>query len=604
MYKRIKLHYIYRLTLLVFCLLFGFKLAAEEYNETLLLKQKNEDAYALKYSDPELALKLNTAILSEAYALGNDTLLSDVFNARGVLYRILEEYDSASHYTFESLKIREAIGDKYQIAKSFNNLGNIYYLSNGLKNAKKYYLQSLEIRLEINDSTRLSSTYNNLGNVYSDLNLLDSSIYFYEQGLSYQSGNPYTLRQISINLGILYVEMASPEKAIYCLNEVSTSLEDPYNFALCYHNIGIAYEQLRKYDTAMYYINLANVCADSIEDNAIKRDLSQSYLILQMKQQNDTTSLQHLTNYTYYKDIIATEQINSNVREIDAKYQTEKKDNQLRLAEEKSKRMKAENDQNNVTIIALIAFLVILIVLVVILIRFFNQKRKLVKLELEAKKQEIERMINGYELDIFEAQNFGQQAERARIATDLHDRLGGLLAAVNLQIESLTKPKSANEQDQLDKIKNMISEGITEVRNVSHNMRSESLKKHGLKGALESICASIVASKKIKIDLYLDDLKDTNGSDQEKEIYKIVMELLSNALRHSKATLITLQISQFKKELTVVYEDNGIGFEQKKTSKGLGLSSIDNRVKKLKGNWEIDSQPGKGATIILNIPLS
>ncbi len=265
--------------------------------------------------------------------------------------------------------------------------------------------------------------------------------------------------------------------------------------------------------------------------------------------------------------------------------------------------MQAENDEKRWIIIALIGLLALIILAVIFITRFYTQKRRLAQLELEAKKQEIAKLMQGYELDLFEAQNFGQQEERQRIASDLHDRLGGLLAAVNLQVESLKYRAISEQTDELAKVKAMISEGIIEVRNVAHDMRAEALKKHGLKGALQAISQSITASKKIKIDLYLEDLGDTSGSELEREVYKIIMELISNTLRHAKANLITLQINEIDHELTVVYEDDGIGFlylEGQRT--GLGMDNIKTRINKLHGNLNVDSQPGNGTTVIIKIP--
>lgn len=585
-------------------LLCSLTVSAQKHTSVQAIKDLNKEAYFLKDTDPQKGLILNEKALRESGKFNDNNLLSLIYSARGVLYKQIENYDSASYYTLESLRLREEIGDDKEIAKSLNNLGSLYYECNQLDKAKKYYKQTLAIRLRLKDTLRLPLVYNNLGNVYKDLELIDSAFYFYKEGLTYTKGDYYGLQNIQLNLGILYNKVDNPKKALYHLNTVAEQLDVPEDNMLYNHNVAIAYEKLEQYDSSASYLNKTKQIADSLNDNKTNSYLSQSYLILKLKKENDSVGLRYLNEYTYYKNELTNELINADVAEVDAKYQTEKKDAQLKLATEKSKRMKAENDQNYIIIIALIALLVIIISMVFILIRFNAQKRKLTRLELDAKKQEIDQLIHGYELDLYEAQNFGQQAERARIATDLHDRLGGLLAAINLKIESLTPPQSATAQKQLDQIKGMLNDGITEVRNVSHNMRSDALKKHGLKGALESICASIVDSKKINIDLYLDDLADTTGSEEERELYKIIMELFSNTLRHSKADLITLQINQIDNELSVMYEDNGIGFDHtKKNTAGLGLSSIDSRIKTLNGRWQIDSQHNKGVTIIINIPL-
>lgn len=578
---------------------------AQKSTEIDRIKEKNREAYRLKDVDPQRGLSINAKALAEGKALKNDTLLSLLYSARGVLFKNAGNFDSSSYFTLAALQLREEIGDEKEIAKSLNNLGTLYFETNQLDQAKKYYKKTLALRLKLKDTLRLPLVYNNLGNVYDALNITDSAVYYYEEGLSYPQGDAYALEDIRLNLGILYSQSGDAADAILHLRQTFKMLDDPLEKALCLHNIGLSYEKLGQYDSAFYYVNRADAYADSLGFMEVKRDVARSYFILQLKVENDTAALNKWKTFDYYNALVTEQKLASNIAELDLKYQTEKKDAQLRYETERNKRMEAENEQSYTTIIALVSLLIVVVILTLLLSRFSNQKRKLARLELETKKQEIEQLIQGYELDIYEAQNFGQQAERSRIAMDLHDRLGGLLAAVNLQVERLLNTDERQDKTQLDQLKQMINDGIVEVRNISHNMRAEALKSHGLKGALEAISSSITSAKEIKIDLYLDDLLDTAGSEYEREVYKIILELFSNTLRHAQASLITLQINQIDDELTLVYEDNGLGFDtEKKSAEGLGLSSINERIKNLKGNWQIDSRLNKGTTIIINIPTS
>lgn len=568
-----------------------------------LLEKRNKEAFDLRNTDAANALDLNMSVLKDAQGLEDDTLNAVIFSVRGVLLRNTKQFDSASYYTIKSLKLREKIGDQLEIAKSFNNLGSIYFDSEQFDQALNYYQQSLRIKKKSGRSDKLAAAYNNIANVYDELGLLDSAIYYYNEGLSYDDSNPYTLDEINLNLGIIYNRVNQPKKSQKILLELYPYLEDTYDKSLCLHNLGISFEGIEQYDSAQYYIDLAEVYADTLNYLDLNRDLAKSKLIVSLKKNNNVDGLKYLNQYENNNNFINEEIVASNIAELDADYQIEKKDVQIRLEEEKTKRVQAEDDEKYWIIIALIGLLSLIILAVLFITRFYAQKRRLVQFELEHNKKEIESLMKGYELDLFEAQIFGQQEERQRVANDLHDRLGGLLAAVNLQVESLKYTKEEDKPNELAIIKSMISEGISEVRNISHNMQAEALKKHGLKGALEGICQSIVASKKLRIDLYLEGLKDSSGSEIEREVYKIIMELISNTLKHAQAKLITLQINEIDHELTIVFEDDGRGFNYVESEmQGLGIKSINQRVDKLNGNVQIDSQANNGTTIIINIP--
>lgn len=567
------------------------------------IKAINKLAYDLRFSNIEEGLSLNQVAITAAEKLNDDTLTAVVYSARGVLFKNLEAYDSSSFYTIRSLELREKLGVPKEIAKSYNNLGSLYYVSGQFVPALTYYFKTFNIRVDTKQTDRLAGTLNNIGNVYDEMEMPDSAIYYYEKGLTYTDGDPTILDDINLNLGMLYHTVGKAKRSLEILRNVYPNLEYPYDKALCLHNMSIAHEVMGNYESATTYVDSAQLFADSLDSHDLYRDLAKSRILIELKKNDDTLLLNYFAEYELNKDFVTEEIINSNVAEIDAKYQVDKGIKSLQLEEEKNKRMQAEAEQNTITIIILLSFLVVLSILVIILIRFYRQKRRLANLELIQKRQEIEQLMQGYELDLFEAQNFGQHEERQRIASDLHDRLGGLLAAVNLQIDSLNYSKNADKTEEIDKIKSMISEGIAEVRNISHDMRSEALKKHGLKGALQAICQSIIDSKKITVDLYLDDLTHSSGSDFEREVYKIIMELLSNTLKHANANLITLQINEIDHDLTVVYEDDGKGFSPSENkSTGLGMQNLNDRVKKLNGTWEIDSQPERGTTIIIKIP--
>ncbi len=127
--------------------------------------------------------------------------------------------------------------------------------------------------------------------------------------------------------------------------------------------------------------------------------------------------------------------------------------------------------------------------------------------------------------------------------------------------------------------------------------------KFGLKAALEQLQETISDSAGIQVQFITSGLTGRLPYESEMNLYRVVQELVSNTIKYSGATKITLQIGQQEDELNLMYEDNGKGFDLSKVKRGMGLDNIENRVKRLSGNLHIDSTPGYGMTVIIEIPI-
>ena len=576
----------------------------------LEIEKLNREAYDLRNDDLDSAFKMNTVALNNSKDHCSDKVISDILSVRGVLYKNRGNYDSSAIFHLRALKIREGLGLKGKVSNSCNNLGVLYYEINQYQLAEYYYRKSMLLKEFERDSIGMKVAYNNLGSFFYETGQLDSAQFYYEKGITIENDDYLTTLMLKLNLGILRRHLGERKASLNILLPLLEEDLTPEDRLRCLHNISIAYEGLGEYDLAHSYLALSEKLAEDFGGLEIKRDLARSKLIQLLKTEGGNSKrLRYFFSYESLNDSFNLAIINNEADEAEAKYQIEKKDAEIAFEKEKNKRIEAENKQtrtenkvNRIIITVLIILILVLGVLGIFASRLFRQKRKLNQLELEAKRREVEQLMQGYELDMFEAQVSGQHEERRRIAEELHDRLGGLLAAINLQIESINDSET---DDQLIQVKKMIHEGMDEVRSVSHNLHAKSLEKHGLKGSLEAICSSISQSKSLKIDLYLEGLPTNLKSEMEREVYKILMELLSNSLKHSGADLITVQINEIQKELNITFEDNGKGFLAEKVSeKGLGMQNINKRVKRLKGNWNIDSHLNHGATIIINIPIA
>jgi len=201
----------------------------------------------------------------------------------------------------------------------------------------------------------------------------------------------------------------------------------------------------------------------------------------------------------------------------------------------------------------------------------------------------------------------GQEKERKRLAIDLHDGLGGRLSGISMNLSKLDKdePKQYPKK-QLQKVMKDLNDSLTELRNIARNMMPETLMKFGLQAALKDYCSSMTGSDtKVTLQFYGND-KGININ-QQVTMYRVIQELINNAIKHAKATEVLVQFMREGNNVDITVEDNGVGFNKneslKKKASGMGLSNLQTRVAYLKGNIDFESEENEGTTVNVHINI-
>lgn len=234
-----------------------------------------------------------------------------------------------------------------------------------------------------------------------------------------------------------------------------------------------------------------------------------------------------------------------------------------------------------------------------IVVFIYLYQRKLIKKKLE--NQEILDLLQNQEMKTAYALLEGQDKERKRIATELHDNLGSILTSLNMFADAIqTKQEPAHVKQIANKISETASLANHEVRKISHSLDSGLLKHFGLKTAINQLMEAVEASKKIEVvsEIHVEDKLD---NEKGLEIYRTIQELVNNALKHSDCTKLRIDISSIDDDMSIIFHDNGVGFDLEKVSRGMGLSNIEKRVEKLNGELTIESAVGKGSTFIVEL---
>lgn len=288
------------------------------------------------------------------------------------------------------------------------------------------------------------------------------------------------------------------------------------------------------------------------------------------------------------------------ISEYETKYETEKKQNENLLL-----KTDIENEQRQKRILWISTLIIILVgsLITYLLQKNTKRKQKLAEQQKEIETQKLATVLKEQELTAIDAMIEGQEKERQRIANDLHDDLGGLMATVKLHFNALKDKKSP---ELFAKTNTLIDEAYNKVRSVAHAKNSGVIAKHGLLKSIKEMADKISISNKLEIEVIDYGLETRLENSLELTIFRITQELVSNAVKHAEASEITIHITNHDDSLNLMVEDNGKGFNQNqitKTNKGMGINSIDKRVEHLDGKMTIESEKNKGTTIIIDIPL-
>lgn len=200
-----------------------------------------------------------------------------------------------------------------------------------------------------------------------------------------------------------------------------------------------------------------------------------------------------------------------------------------------------------------------------------------------------------------------EEAERTRIAKDLHDGMGPLLSAVKMSVSTLEN--LAHDQQSQVIIRNAsetVDEAIRSLKDISDHLSPHVLSNFGMIRALSNYVNKIVQTGQLDIDFKTNLRNERFDENLEVVIYRVCSELIHNTIQHAQATRAHVSVMHENSELSVEYQDNGIGFEAERVMKekqrdGSGLTNIESRIKSLKGDLTVESKPGLGIRVLIKV---
>lgn len=495
-------------------------------------------------------------------------LSSSAIREQGRLYLEFGNWENAREKFEESLNLAQ--NNSVELAKAYTSLGNLYKNGSQQRLALENYLQAYKLKYSLSKTDEAVVTHS-LANLYTILGNSKLALKFFKESL------------------FTYNELKNNEKQ-----------------AMLYYDLGVYYQKQNKQLLAKdYYLKSFSFFRNSpkqLMKSRIAYSLSEVYEKLGI---NDSAF--------YYSRLSYNLEDSINIRQLEAIHfqnNLQEKNAQLELENQK----KAKINQRNNFLIALL-FAGVLILTAMFALYQNRQKRQIAEIQMQQSQletnnayMEIDELLKNQELTISQARLDEKDTTYKQIGKDLHDGLGVMLSTIKLYFDGFSEQlkglKTENEEKR-NKTFELLDEAVKEVRRISHNMQTGTLKKFGLAEAVKDLGTTINDSGQLKVKVYTHGLKERIPSNLEYKLYKIIQELVGNALKHAKASTLSISLTKQENALNIMVEDDGVGFDTSKIGEkdGIGLKNIAFRTTDLGGTCHFDSVRGRGTNVIIDIPL-
>lgn len=524
----------------------------------------------------------------------NDKVLAESYSVLGAREKYEGNFETALNYHLKALKIKEKNNYESGLAVTYNDIGIVYKQMKRWDEALYYYQKSNKLAHKTNMGEAISFSYNNMGTIYNEVGKYDSSLVCYNLALSQAEKivSHGAIATALTNLGDIHFQHERYDSALYnfkkCLSYDKAN-EDKYGMALSYMQLARTYTALNNLQAALAHIDTADII--SKEENLLRERIDvlmiKSSIQEQLKDYNG--AILSIRTSAALKDSLISEETSKQVSELQTKYETEKKEQQIALQQSE---LKSKN-----YIIAGISGVLVLGGL--LSYSYYRRYRLMQQSKLQQAVMQQQELATQAVLE-------AEEKERQRIAGDLHDGVGQLMSAARMNlsiIEHDLKFEDESKKAAFDKALSLVDDSCREVRAVSHNIMPNALLKAGLISAIREFIQKI-DQHALEVTLYADGINERLPVNVESVLYRVIQECVNNVIKHSQANKLDITLIKDEEGISITVEDNGKGFDTGTSSEGIGLKNMQTRIHYLKGSIEWDSAPGKGTVVTIQVPLN
>jgi len=549
--------------------------------------RKGEHTTALPFFHQQLAIFNQIKDLK-----GQARALSNI----GSSWQELSVNDSAITYFLRALDIKERLGNKTELAASLSNIANIYEDEHAYDKGIELLHRALRIRRELGEEKKSMFTLNNLAVAYGLKGDFEKSVAYADTGIA--TALKYNNKMVA---GVICGGMS------HVLNEQKRFAE---SISWCERSMNYLKEAKREANMVFPLCNMATAYiglgqyVKGLEINQQGWEIMQRLKLIQPLDpyhENFANAYAGLNDFEnaykwhkiYYSRIDSVNNVDntSKVANIEAKYGLEKKEREL-------SEQRADNFRQRVALFSLLATLLAALLLGYL---FYNRFRLRKKAELDAA------IIREQKLGL-NAVIEAQEAERKRIARDLHDGIAQELVALKLGFDALGRRVSKiapDESPKLAALGEQLDSSCTEVRSIAHVMSPPVLEQQGLAPSLEILLQHMLQYAGLEARLNAHDLPLQMDEKIEIGLYRITQELLNNIVKHAGAAKVLIELYSQGPNLVLRVEDDGVGydFEEARARGSMGLLNILSRATALGGVFNTEKKKPHGTVALVRVPI-
>ncbi len=586
------------------------KYASMELDLALRLKSKKWEAQAyndlgiseqLEYNRRQ-ALELHKKALKIRTDLKDEVGMASSLLKVGMIYIELDELDKGLQMEQKALILLRKTGNKQGIAYALSNICSVLEEKKQYGKMGEYASQAYAICRETGDEMGMGNASNHWAMWLENNKKYQKAEEKYKQSLSHYQAISDTVGTTAVlnNLGHLNQQL-NPKLVIYYYKKaldlaLKYSSPDTNSLVTYMANTANQYNIQKKFGPAEGLLRNALLMSQQAGQTRI---LSQIYSNLS-DIFTQTGQADSAIKYAEYFQMAVEQKFSTEMAENFSKLQTQF---EIDLREQQKATLAKENELKSQKLIQyqiILGAVILIFCLLGVVFWLYRNRQKIIRKRQLAEEQWKQQEARSKA--VIEA----EERERQRIARELHDGIGQQLSAARLHLSALEGSLETNqtkEEALLSNAMSMMDDAIREVRTVAHSMLANALLKQGLAGAVRDFIQKINSSGQIRIELEISGLDKNIEPMVESMLFRIIQELMSNIIRHAKANEVSIQLHRHETELILMVEDNGVGFDPTNQTTGAGMENISSRVNFIKGHLEIDSFPGRGTTVSIEVPI-
>lgn len=555
---------------------------------------------AIKSSVPEEKLIYANLLLENSKSYKPIFYSIQAYNIKGVAYRLKGDLENSLKNLFKSAQVASDKNLPIFKAEAYSEISNTYVANKDFNNSLIYQEKAIAIFRKYASESQLAIALLNTGFNYYSFKKYDKALELYNEAqplfeeIKMQIGKAYSIG----NRALVYWKKGEIKKAeddLLMAIEMLETIGDNFGIADYYNQLGTIYIQQNNLKKAVFHIDKSMKIAKASGFKEQLKDALLSLSKLYKKKNEYEKALDYHQEYVLYKDSLENKEQIKKIADLRTDFEVSLKEKEIDILEKREKL--------NVTY-GIIGVAVLILTIITLL--YFRQRFKTTKLLATQQEKEhydnIQNLLKSQETKVLQSMILAKDNERKRLAKDLHNHLGSLLATVKVNLNGIEEKSIPNHNTLI----NLVDQACTDVRNISHSLNMGVSEDFGLLPALKELVSYLQESKELEVEFYASIDENMISSEDEIVIYRTIQELISNVLKHSKASKLSILLTYFKEEnlINILIQDNGVGFDTKEKFKGMGLKSIKDIILNYEGDISFDSNSNSGTTVNIDLPLN